>query len=209
MLPLKIAPSILAANFGKLNDEIASIEPYVDWLHIDVMDGHFVPNITIGHSVVKAIRTQLPLDCHLMIEFPERFIAQFVEVGASTITVHQEACRHLHRVIYQIKSLGARAGVSLNPATPLAMIENVLKDVDLVLIMSVNPGFGGQKFIHNVVSKIDDLRRRMPELDIEVDGGINEETAKIVRNAGANILVSGSYIFEAEDRKKAIASLRR
>lgn len=208
MLDLKIAPSILSADFGKLNEEIASIEKYADLLHVDVMDGHFVPNITFGPVVVKCIKTRLPLDCHLMIENPEKYIPDFVQAGAASITVHQEACRHLHGVIQQIKSFGIKAGVSLNPATPLAMIEDVIEELDMILIMSVNPGFGGQKFIDSVMAKVIDLREQMPNLDIQVDGGINAETAKIARDAGANILVAGSYIFGSVDRKKAIESLR-
>lgn len=213
---IKIAPSILSADFGKLNEEIASVEPYVDLLHVDVMDGHFVPNITIGAPVVGWIKTKLPIDLHLMIEHPERYLEDFVKAatlnGLSkqnvSITVHQEACKHLHRVIQQIHSLGVKAAVSINPATPLEMIRDVLDDVDMVLIMSVNPGFGGQKFIEHAVQKIQLLREIMPALDIEVDGGINAETAKKCVDAGANILVAGSYIFGAKDRKQAIAGLR-
>lgn len=205
---IKIAPSILSADFGKLNEEIASVEPYVDLLHVDVMDGHFVPNITIGAPVVKCIKSKLPLDLHLMIEHPERYVEDFVKAGAASITVHQEACRHLHRVIQQIKSQGVKAAVSINPATPLEMIEEVLDDVDMVLIMSVNPGFGGQKFIEGALGKIAELRKLKPNLDIEVDGGINAETAKKCVEAGANILVAGSYIFGAKDRQQAIQSLR-
>lgn len=226
-MPLKIAPSILSADFGKLNEEISTIEPYVDMLHVDIMDGHFVPNITIGASVVKCIRTKLPLDCHLMIEHPEDYIEDFVQAGAASITVHQEACRHLHRVIQQIKSykvvspnggrnmlnhvvpaVSVKAAVSINPATPLEMIEPVLRDVDMVLIMSVNPGFGGQEFINSALEKISTLRSMAPKLDIQVDGGINERTARECVKAGATILVAGSYIFGAKDRRRAIESLR-
>lgn len=207
-MKINIAPSILSADFGKLNEEIASVEPYVDMLHVDVMDGHFVPNITIGPPVVACIRTKLPLDLHLMIENPERYVEDFVKAGASSITVHQEACKHLHRVIQQIKSLGVKAAVSINPATPLEMIEEVLDDVDMVLVMSVNPGFGGQKFIDHVLAKVRELRKLKPDLDIQIDGGVNAETAKQCIEAGANILVAGSYIFGAKDRKAAIDSLR-
>lgn len=215
-MEIKIAPSILSADFGKLNEEIASVEPYVDLLHVDVMDGHFVPNITIGPPVVAGIRTKLPVDLHLMIEHPERYVEDFVKAATAnglekkdvSITVHQEACRHLHRVIQQIKSLGVKAAVSINPATPLEMIEEVLDDVDMVLIMSVNPGFGGQKFIEHSLEKIRALRTLKPDLDIEVDGGVNAETAKLCIEAGANILVAGSYIFGAKDRKSAIDALR-
>src|SRR5690606_4735474 len=144
-MKIQIAPSILSADFGKLNEEIASVEPYVDLLHVDVMDGHFVPNITLGPPVVRKIQTKLPLDLHLMIEHPERYIDDFVDAGAASITVHVEACKHLHRVIQQIKAAGVKAAVSINPATPIESIQYVLDDVDMVLVMSVNPGFGGQK----------------------------------------------------------------
>lgn len=206
---LKIAPSILSADFGKLNEEIASIEPYSDLLHVDIMDGHFVPNITIGPPVVRCIKTKLPLDCHLMIENPELYIEEFVKAGAKSITVHQEACKHLHRVIQQIKSYkNVKAAVSINPATPLEMITEIIDELNMVLIMSVNPGFGGQQFIENALGKIAALRELSPTIDIQVDGGINAETAKMCVEAGANILVAGSYIFGAKDRKKAIESLR-
>lgn len=203
-----VAPSILSADFGKLNEEIASVEPYVDLLHVDIMDGHFVPNITMGPPVVRKIQTKLPLDLHLMIENPEQYIDAFVEAGAASITVHQEACKHLHRVIQQIKAAGVKAAVSVNPATPVEEIKHVLDDVDMVLVMSVNPGFGGQKFIPVALKKIRELRSLKPELDIEVDGGVNAETGKQCVEAGANILVAGSYIFGADDRRQAIESLR-
>lgn len=216
-MKIKIAPSILSADFGKLNEEIASVESMVDLLHVDVMDGHFVPNITLGAPVVGCITSRLPMDLHLMIEHPERYLEDFVKAATAhglskeqvSITVHQEACRHLHRVVQQIKSLGVRAAVSINPATPLAMIQEVLDDVDMVLIMSVNPGFGGQKFIPSALEKIRELRTLKPDLDIEVDGGINAETARQCIDAGANILVAGSYIFGAKDRRAAIESLRQ
>jgi len=207
-MKLKIAPSILAADFGKLNDEIATIEKYVDLLHVDVMDGHFVPNITLGPPVVRKIKTKLPLDCHLMIKHPEKYIEDFVKAGAASITVHQEACTHLHKVIQQIHSHKVKAAVAINPATPIEMIEEVLDDVDMVLVMSVNPGFGGQKFIDTALGKIMTLRELAPKIDIQVDGGINADTAKMCVDAGANILVAGSYIFGAKNRKKAIESLR-
>ena len=215
-MKLQIAPSILSADFGRLNEEIASVEPYVDLLHVDVMDGHFVPNITIGAPVVKALKTGLPLDLHLMIEHPEKYVPDFVQAieaagcpkEKASITVHQEACEDLPSVLEQIKSLGVKAAVSINPTTPLKMIESVLDRVDMVLIMSVQPGFGGQKFIESALEKIAELRKLKPDLDIEVDGGINDETAKLCVKAGANILVAGSYIFGVMDRKKAIESLR-
>lgn len=207
-MKIQIAPSILSADFGTLNEEIASVEPYVDLLHVDIMDGHFVPNITMGPPVVRKIQTKLPLDLHLMIEHPEQYIDDFVEAGAASITVHQEACTHLHRVIQQIKAAGVKAAVSINPATPVEEIKHVLDDVDMVLVMSVNPGFGGQKFIPVALEKIRELRDLKPNLDIEVDGGVNAETGKQCIEAGANILVAGSYIFGADDRKAAIESLR-
>lgn len=207
-MKIKIAPSILSADFGKLNEEIATVEPYVDLLHVDVMDGHFVPNITLGPPVVRKIQSELPLDLHLMIEHPEQYINDFVDAGAASITVHAEACKHLHRVIQQIKAVGVKAAVSLNPATPIEAIKHVLDDVDMVLVMSVNPGFGGQKFIPVALEKIRELRAMKPDLEIEVDGGVNAETAKQCVEAGATILVAGSFIFGAEDRKAAIESLR-
>lgn len=215
-MKIQIAPSILSADFGKLNADIATVEPYVDLLHVDIMDGHFVPNITMGPVIVKSIQTKLPIDLHLMIEHPEMYIEEFVKAATAnglpkekvSVTVHQEACKHLHRVIQLIKSFGVKAAVSINPATPVEMIRDVLGDLDMVLIMSVNPGFGGQKFIPVALEKIREIRKLKPDLDIEVDGGINAETAKQCVEAGANILVAGSYVFGAEDRKKAIESLR-
>jgi ribulose-phosphate 3-epimerase len=215
-MKIQIAPSILSADFGKLNAEIATVEPYVDLLHVDIMDGHFVPNITMGPPIVKNIQTKLPVDLHLMIEHPEMYIEEFVKAATAnglpkekvSVTVHQEACKHLHRVIQLIKSFGVKAAVSINPATPVEMIRDVLGDLDMVLIMSVNPGFGGQKFIPVALEKIREIRKLKPDIDIEVDGGINAETAKLCIEAGANILVAGSYVFGAEDRKKAIESLR-
>lgn len=212
----KIAPSILSANFARLQEEIKEVEQSgVDYLHIDVMDGHFVPNITIGPLVVEAIKptTNLPLDVHLMIENPDTYINTFAEAGASIITVHQEACTHLHRTIQQIKKHGVMAGVSLNPATPISTIQHILSDVDLVLIMTVNPGFGGQTFIEQMVPKIEtlaDLRTNHHyDFLIEVDGGINEKTAFTCAKAGADILVAGSAIFGQEDRKQAIHTIRQ
>ncbi|MBL0388832.1 ribulose-phosphate 3-epimerase [Tumebacillus sp. ITR2] len=212
----RIAPSILSADFSKLGEEIASVEAGgADWLHVDVMDGHFVPNITIGPLVVEAIKphTKLPLDCHLMITNPDTYIPAFAKAGADVITVHVEACPHLHRTLQLIRSLGVKAGVALNPHTPLAMIENVLTELDMVLLMTVNPGFGGQKFIENVVPKIKDLRQSLDTQDlqhveIEVDGGINEETSRLVRAAGANVLVAGNAIYNAPDRADAIRRIR-
>lgn len=212
---VKIAPSILSADFAKLGEEVAAVDQGgADWIHVDVMDGHFVPNITIGPLVVKAIRpvTTLPLDVHLMIENPDLYIEEFVKAGADYITVHVEACRHLHRTVHYIKSLGVKAGVVLNPATPVESIQHIIADVDLVLLMSVNPGFGGQKFIPEVLPKIRKVKELAEEkgvsIDIEIDGGVNAETAKLCIEAGATVLVAGSAVYNKEDRKKAIAELR-
>ena len=212
---VKIAPSILSADFARLGEEIKDVERGgADYIHVDVMDGHFVPNITIGPLIVEAIRpvTKLPLDVHLMIENPDQYIEAFARAGADFITVHVEACRHLHRTIQLIKSTGVKAGVVLNPATPVESLKHIIEDVDMVLLMSVNPGFGGQKFISSVLPKIRQVKELAdsvnPDLEIEVDGGVNEETAKLVIEAGANVLVAGSAIFNKEDREAAIASLR-
>ncbi|MCZ8520195.1 MULTISPECIES: ribulose-phosphate 3-epimerase [Paenibacillus] len=215
---LRIAPSILSADFSRLGEDIAEVERGgADWIHVDVMDGHFVPNITIGPLVVESIRpkTALPLDVHLMIERPDSYIPAFAKAGAHLISVHAEACVHLHRTLSLIKEQGIGAGVVLNPATPLSVLDHVMEDglLDLVLIMTVNPGFGGQKFIPAMLPKISDLRRRLDErglqrVDIEVDGGINAETAKLVVEAGANVLVAGNAIFGQADRAAAIRSIR-
>ncbi len=207
-MKIKIAPSILSADFGRINEEIKGIEPYSDYIHVDVMDGVFVPNITIGQEVLKNLKSSKPFDVHLMIVEPEKHIEAFAKAGAGIITVHAEASMHLHRTLQLIKELGKKAGVSLNPSTPLSAIENILDDADMVLIMSVNPGFGGQNFIPQVLEKVRNLRKMKPELDIEIDGGIEPKTARDAINAGANVLVSGSYIFRQRDRVKAIESLR-
>ncbi|PEZ05384.1 ribulose-phosphate 3-epimerase [Bacillus sp. AFS018417] len=212
---IKIAPSILSADFSRLGEEIKDVEKGgADYIHVDVMDGHFVPNITIGPLIVEAIRpiTSLPLDVHLMIENPDQYIPAFAKAGADIITVHVEACPHLHRTIQLIKSQGIKAGVVLNPHTPVSMIEHVLEDTDMVLLMTVNPGFGGQKFIHSVLQKIkqvaDMVRERNLQVEIEVDGGVNVETAKLCVEAGANVLVAGSAVYNQKDRGAAIAAIR-
>jgi ribulose-phosphate 3-epimerase len=213
---VKIAPSILSADFARLGEEIAAVERAgADYIHVDVMDGHFVPNITIGPLVVEAIRpvTKLPLDVHLMIENPDQYIESFVNAGADYITVHVEACRHLHRTIHHIKSFGIKAGVVLNPATPVETIQHILEDIDMVLLMSVNPGFGGQKFIPEVLHKIRKVKEMAKalgkeDIEIEVDGGVNPETAKLCVEAGANVLVAGSAIYNQEDYAAAISLIR-
>ncbi|MDQ1003772.1 ribulose-phosphate 3-epimerase [Neobacillus niacini] len=212
---LKIAPSILSADFSKLGEEIVAVEKAgADYIHVDVMDGHFVPNITIGPLIVEAIRpvTKLPLDVHLMIDNPDQYIEAFAKAGADYITVHVEACRHLHRTIHHIKSFGIKAGVVLNPATPVHTIQHILRDIDMVLLMSVNPGFGGQKFIPEVLPKIKQVKEMADsigkELEIEIDGGVNPETAKLCVEAGANVLVAGSAIYDQEDYAAAISLIR-
>lgn len=210
-----IAPSILSADFSKLGDEIRAVEAAgADWIHVDVMDGHFVPNITIGPLIVEAARrvTALPLDVHLMIENPERYIKDFANAGASLISVQAEVCVHLHRTVQMIKEIGLRAGVVLNPSTPLSAIEWVLKYVDIVMIMSVNPGFGGQDFIPNSLDKIKDLHSMIQNSGlstlIEIDGGVNEKTIKNISDAGVDVFVAGSAIFGSPDYKKTIAKFR-
>jgi ribulose-phosphate 3-epimerase len=212
---VKIAPSILAADFSRLGDEIKAVEDAgADWIHVDVMDGHFVPNITIGPGVVESLRkvTKLPLDVHLMIEDADRYIKDFADAGADIITVHVEACRHLHRTLQAIRELDVRAGVVLNPSTPLSSLEEVLLDIDMVLLMSVNPGFGGQEFIPSILDKILNLKDIMSnyehEFDLEVDGGVKADNAADIKEAGANVLVAGSAIFKSKNYKKAIQSLR-
>ncbi|WP_342565870.1 ribulose-phosphate 3-epimerase [Paenibacillus sp. FSL R7-0345] len=211
-----LAPSILSADFAALGAEVAVAEASGgDWIHVDVMDGHFVPNITLGPPIVKAVKahTSLPLDVHLMIEHPERYIADFAAAGAAVITVHAEACVHLHRVIHQIKELGLMAGVAINPGTPASAVREVLEDVDMVLVMTVNPGFGGQAFIPNTLRKIRQIREWAGEINhhnlrIEVDGGIAENTAGLVAEAGADVLVAGNAVFGRPDRAAAIQAIR-
>jgi ribulose-phosphate 3-epimerase len=216
MAKLKIAPSILSADFSRLGQEVAAAEAGGgDYIHVDVMDGNFVSNITVGPPVVRAVRrvTSLPLDVHLMIQAPERYLADFADAGASGLTVHVETCPHLHRTIQQIKELGCWAGVTLNPSTPVGSLEEILPYVDLVLVMTVNPGFGGQSFIEGMLGKIQRIRAMLDQLgshaDLEVDGGIDQETAPLVAEAGANVLVAGSAIFgAAEGITSAIARIR-
>lgn len=211
-----IAPSILSARFDKLGEEIIEVEAAgADWIHVDIMDGHFVPNLTFGPLVMEAIApiAKKPLDVHLMVERPEDYIPAFAKAGAHVITVHQEACVHLHRVLHLIKEHGVLAGVALNPATPVSAIREVLEDVDMVLMMTVNPGFGGQAFIPGVLRKITELRKLQAEIGkkdlfIEVDGGISAQTAPLVVSAGADVLVAGSAVFGQNDRAAAIQAIR-
>ena len=212
---LKIAPSILAADFSKLAEEVKCVDSLgADYIHIDVMDGHFVPNITLGPGIVKCLRphTELPFDVHLMIENPDQYIKDFKEAGADIITVHVEACRHLHRTLQLIKQYEMQCGVVLNPHTPREMIKHFLKEVDWILIMSVNPGFGGQTFIPDSLNKIATLNQWRQEQNlsyvIEVDGGVNEETARLCEEAGADVVVAGSAVFNAVDRQLAIQKIK-
>jgi ribulose-phosphate 3-epimerase len=213
--PILIAPSILSADFARLAEEIAAVEQAgADLLHVDVMDGHFVPNLTVGPPIIESLKkvTKLPLDVHLMITNADAFISDFVDAGADYLTVHVEACPHLHRTIQSIKERGIKAGVTLNPATPISSLQDILGDVDLVLIMSVNPGFGGQKFIPSVLKKIADARAMLDRINshalLEVDGGVKVDNTREIVAAGATTLVAGSAIFSQRDYKATIAALR-
>ena len=209
----RVAPSLLSAQFARLGDEVKSVvDAGADWIHVDVMDGHFVPNLTFGPLIVEAIRplTKLPLDCHLMVSEPEKWVTPFAKAGANIITVHAEATPHLDRLLHKIREEGCKAGVSLNPGSPLSLIEEVLDIVDLVLIMSVNPGFGGQKFIDSSVKKIEQLVQKRADRSflIEIDGGVSEKNISKLGKAGVDVFVAGSAVFGSSDRKKAIEQLR-
>ncbi len=207
-----VAPSILSADFSILGKEIKSVESAgADWIHIDVMDGNFVPNITIGSCVIKSVRkvTDLPFDVHLMVEKPEKHFMDFIKAGADYITIHVEATKNLYRIIKEIKK-HCKVGIALNPASPLCMVENIIDEIDLLLIMAVEPGFGGQKFIENMVKKVEKAKKMIGEREIylSVDGGVNDKNAPSLKKAGANVLVAGSYIFKSKNYEEAIKKLK-
>ena len=212
---IKIAPSILSADFSNLEKAIKPIEQYADLIHVDIMDGHFVPNITVGPMIITALKkiSKLPLDVHLMIENPDRYIEQFAKAGSEFITIHQETCKHIHRTIELIKSFKSKVGIALNPATSISTLKYILPDIDLVLLMSVNPGFGGQKFIFHVLKKIEELKnlilKENSRILLAVDGGVKNDNAKQIAMAGADILIAGSEIFNSDDPVKKIIMLRK
>lgn len=207
-MELKIAPSILGIDYGRMNEHLAELAPFSDYFHVDVMDGNFVDNLSIGAPVVKRIKTDVPLDCHLMINNPHKYIKDFAEAGAYLIAIHAEASLHLSDDIQKIKDAGCKAAVALNPDTPVDKISKVLPLLDMVLVMSVHPGFGGQSFIPEVLEKVKWLREHYPNLDIQIDGGINDKTAGAAKEAGANVLVAGSYILKHKNPAEAAQKLR-
>ena len=207
-MDIKITPSILGVDYGRMNEHLAELAPFSDMFHVDVMDGNFVPNLTIGAPVVKMIKTDVPLDLHLMIKNPHRYIEEFAQAGAASITIHAEASLHLNDDVQKIKDAGCKACVAISPDTPVDKISKVLPMLDMVLVMSVVPGFGGQSFMSEVLEKVKWLREHYPNLDIQIDGGISDKTAPLAIEAGANVLVSGSYILKSDDPEAAAQKLR-